>query len=74
MPLIKTMASWPIVLVSILGISTLTFIPYTALGRSLGFVALPSVFFLWLSLIILAYLALATLVKYLYIRIHQELL
>jgi len=74
LPFIQTMASWPILIVSALGIGTLTYIPFTAFGRSLGLMALPTVYFLWLGGIILVYMILATLMKYLYIKIHGELL
>ena len=43
-------------------------IPFTGFGRSLGMVALPAVFFEWLVFILLAYAALAQLVKTWFVR------
>jgi len=43
-------------------------IPFTAFGTSLGMVPLPGIFFVWLVFILLAYVALAQLVKTWFVR------
>lgn len=74
LPFIQSHASSSLTLMSFVGIGVLTVIPFTSLGRMLGFVALPSVFFLYLAGIVLAYMVLATVIKKAYIRRYGELL
>lgn len=73
-PFVQSRASVSLTLLSFLGIGILTVIPFTELGRILGFTALPPVFFLYLGLTILAYMVLVTIIKKSYIRRYGELL
>lgn len=73
-PFIQSHASAPLTLMSFAGIGILTIIPFTVLGRMIGFVALPSVFFIYLAGIVLAYMVLATIIKKAYVRRYGELL
>ena len=52
----------------------LTVIPFTALGKMLGFVALPTAYFAYLIPCILLYMVLATSIKKAYVRHFGELL
>ncbi|MBP1039986.1 magnesium-translocating P-type ATPase [Vagococcus sp. BWB3-3] len=73
-PFIQSRASFIVTTITFIGIGVGTILPSTALGAQLGMVALPTQFFFWLALTIVAYLALATLLKKIYIRRFGELL
>ncbi len=73
-PFIQSRASAPVTLLTFAGIAVLTIIPFTPLGTALGLAALPAVYFAWLALTILCYMALATMLKNLYVRRYGELL
>ncbi len=73
-PFIQSRASLPVIGLSFTGIAVLTTIPFTALGSAIGLAALPAVYFAWLALTIVCYMALATLLKKIYVRRYGELL
>jgi Mg2+-importing ATPase len=73
-PFIQSRASIPVVLLTFAGIAVLTAIPFTTFGAAIGFVALPPVFFAWLALTIVLYVALVTAFKTVFVRRHGELL
>ena len=73
-PFIQSHASAPVIVLTVLGIVTLTVIPFTPLGSMLGLAALPPVYFAWLAGTILCYMTLATLMKTLYVKRYGELL
>lgn len=73
-PFIQSRASAPVTLLTLTGIAVLTIIPFTALGRLLGFVALPALYFAYLIPCILLYMILATSLKKAYVRHYGELL
>lgn len=73
-PFIQSRASLPLTLLSAAGISLVTLIPFTVLGRSLGFSQLPFIYFAWLTIIVAAYVALTGIIKHLYIHKYGELL
>ncbi len=73
-PFIQSRASAPVVLLTFTGIVALTLIPFTAFGAKLGLAALPPVYFAWLALTVALYMALAQLLKNIYIRKYGELL
>jgi len=73
-PFIQSRASTPVVLLTFLGIGVLTIIPFTEVGKNLGFASLPSVYFMWLAITVVLYMVLVTIVKNLYIKKYQELL
>ena len=74
LPFIQSRASAPVTLLTFAGICIVTAIPYTSLGSALELTALPSVYFIWLAVIVLGYMALATVMKKIYIRRYGELL
>ena len=73
-PFIQSRASAPLTLLTFAGIAVATVLPYTGFGRMLGFVALPSTYFIFLGICIFLYMVLTTIVKKLYIRKYGELL
>ncbi|MPM99215.1 Magnesium-transporting ATPase, P-type 1 [bioreactor metagenome] len=73
-PFIQSRASAPVILFTFMGISVLTAIPFTPLGKILGLAAPPAVYFAWLALIVVCYMVLATILKTLYIKKYGELL
>lgn len=74
LPFIQSHASAPLTLMTFTGIGVLTIIPFTTLGRMLGFVALPTAYFAYLIPCILLYMVLATSLKKAYVRHYGELL
>ena len=74
LPFIQSRASAPLTLLTFTGIAVLTIIPFTALGRMLGFVALPATYFAYLIPCILLYMMLATSLKKAYVRHFGKLL
>lgn len=74
LPFIQSHASLPVMLLTMLGIAVVTLLPFTPLAAPLGLCALPPVYFAYLTLIVLGYMVLATLMKKLYIRKYHELL
>ena len=74
LPFIQSCASFPVVTLTFAGITVLTLIPFTGFGAAIGLAPLPAVYFAWLALTIVLYMALATLLKNLYVRRYGELL
>ena len=74
MPFIQSRASLPVVLLTFAGIAVLTAIPFTGFGAALGLAALPPVYFAWLALTVVLYMALTTVFKRIFIRRYGELL
>ncbi|MCQ5204162.1 hypothetical protein, partial [Mordavella massiliensis] len=62
------------ILLSTIGIALATLIPFTAVGRAIGFVALPDSYFWYLIPCVICYMLLATSIKKAYIRHYGELL
>lgn len=73
-PFLQSHASAPVTLLTFTGIGVLTVIPFTGFGSLLGFVALPSVYFVFLAGMIVLYMLLATSLKKAYIKHFGELL
>ena len=74
LPFIQSRASASLTLLTFAGIAVLTIIPFTAFGRDLGFISLPSAYFAYLIPCILLYMALATSLKKAYVRYYGDLL
>ncbi len=74
LPFIQSRASAQVMLLTMTGIAVLTVIPFTPLGKALGFVALPASYFAYLIPCILLYMVLATSLKKAYVRHYGELL
>jgi Mg2+-importing ATPase len=73
-PFLQSRASASLTLLTFTGIAVLTIIPFTAFGAKLGFVQLPQVYFAWLALTIVLYMALAQTFKLIFIKLYGELL
>lgn len=73
-PFIRSRASWQLSLLTSIGIAVGTVIPYTIVGRELGMMAMPGSFFLLLFVTVIAYMALVTALKKMFIRKYGELL
>lgn len=67
-PFIQSRASWPVMVMTVLGVMTGLFLPFSPLASSLGFVPLPASYFPWLIGVLLAYCTLTQLLKTVYIR------
>lgn len=73
-PFIQSRASLSVTLLTAAGTALITAIPYTPLGSLLGFYAPSPSFFALLAVTVIAYIALATAVKALYVKRYGELL
>lgn len=74
LPFIQSNASFVMTTITLIGIIVGTILPFTDFGAGLGLVGLPTAYWLWLAVTILAYLLLVTLVKHVYVKRYQELL
>ncbi len=74
LPFLQSRASASVTLLTMAGIVISTVIPFTILGTTLGFVALPPAYFLYLIPCILLYMLLATSLKKAYVRHYGEML
>lgn len=74
-PFIQSRASLSVTVLTFLGIGFLTAIPFIPrINESLGLLPLPGIYFVYLAGIVILYMALAQLMKYLYVRKYKELL
>lgn len=73
-PFIQSRASFSVVGLTFAGTILLTIIPFTALGAAIGLAPLPQIYFFWLALIVVCYMALATVFKKIYVNRYGELL
>ena len=62
-PLLKSRPSWPLWLTTLLVVMATVALPYSALGRLFGFVALPPLFLLCLAVILVLYILSAEMAK-----------
>ena len=73
-PFIQSNATFAMFVITTLGIIVGSVLPFTSFGAELGLTPLPGNYWLWLFATVIAYLALVTAVKKIYIRRFQELL
>ena len=73
-PFLQSRASVLLTLLTFLGIAVVTVIPFTGFGASIGLAPLPRIYFLYLALTLVLYMALVTFVKELYVKKYKELL
>lgn len=73
-PFIQSRASLSVMILSLVGIGTVTLIPFTPLGTMLGFASLHVFYFVLLVLTIICYMLLVTAIKKLYISKYGEML
>lgn len=74
LPFVQSRASLPVTSLTFAGIAVLTAIPFTPVGEIIGLAPLPAIFFAFLAGIVVAYFALTTLIKKLYVKRYGELL
>ncbi|HBM7263987.1 TPA: hypothetical protein LZA34_003127, partial [Enterococcus faecium] len=67
-------ATFAMLVITTLGIIVGSVLPFTGFGAELGLMPLPGNYWLWFFITVVAYLALVTAVKKIYIRRFQELL
>jgi len=67
-PILQSRATLPVLVLTITIMLAGIVLPFTALGHTLGLVALPGSYFLWLAAILLTYAVLTQIVKGWYIR------
>lgn len=71
-PFAQSRASYSVSMLSLLGIAFVTALPFTSLGGAIGFSALPTLYFVFLALVVLGYSLLVTMMKKAYIRRYGE--
>jgi Mg2+-importing ATPase len=67
-PFIESWASWPLILTSVIIVAVGAWLTVSPLAKTLGFVTLPSMYWLYLAIILLGYAILTQLVKTWFIR------
>jgi Mg2+-importing ATPase len=67
-PFVQSAASAPVLALTVAIIAIGIALPYTLLGRQLGMVELPPVYFAWLAATVAAYCVLTQVVKVMYMR------
>lgn len=73
-PFLKSNATFAMFSITTLGIAVGSILPFTGFGAELGLLPLPGTYWIWLIVTVLAYLALVTMVKKIYIKKFGELL
>ncbi|MDD2627679.1 MAG: magnesium-translocating P-type ATPase, partial [Clostridia bacterium] len=73
-PFIQSRSSRQLTLLTFAGIALLTIIPFTKFGLSIGLAPLPSIYFFYLTITIILYMGLATIIKNIYVKRYKELL
>lgn len=71
-PFVQSRAAAPVVTLTTIIMAVGILIPFTGLGASVGFTALPAAYFGWLALIVLSYVVLAQIVKTFYIKVNHS--
>lgn len=72
--LFESRPSYPVLIVTILGVSLLTTLIFTPIGRLIGLTSLPINYFLFLAVVVMLYLLLVTLAKKWYLKKYHEFL
>lgn len=72
--LLESKPSWPVILVTTLGICLFTILIFTPIGSLIGLTALPINYFLFLIIVVILYLFFITLAKKWYLKKYQEFL
>lgn len=73
-PFLQSRASLPVLIMTTAGIILGTVIPYSPFGTAMGMQPMPLMYFPWLILTLVMYMALATLLKTMYARRYGSLL
>ena len=67
-PFIQSRATWPVLALTTIIMVIGMVLPFSPLGVHMGLEPLPGIYFLWLAVIVGAYIALTQVVKQWYIR------
>lgn len=73
-PFLESRASFPLTALTFAGIIILTMIPFTTFGETIGLAPLPVIYFFYLVIITVLYMAFTTIIKRVYIKKYKELL
>lgn len=73
-PFLQSRASLPVTLLTFAGIGILTAVPFTPVGSAIGLAALPGFYFVFLCIIVVCYMLVATAAKRFYVKRYGELL
>jgi Mg2+-importing ATPase len=73
-PFIQSRASIQLTILTTLGITVGTIVPYTWLGEQLNMAQIPLLYFPWMCAIILAYMMMITVMKKVFVWRYGELL
>lgn len=74
LPFLQSRPSWQLTVMTLMGITVGTLLPYSAVAAPLGLMPLPPQYFILLILTVAAYMVLATVAKHFFIRKFDELL
>lgn len=74
LPFVQSCPSAPVICITLAGIITFTAITMTSGAQWFGLTKLPPEYFVFLLVVVLAYMMLTTVVKYLYQKKYQELI
>ncbi len=73
-PFLQSHSSFPVMSLTTMGIVILTLIPFTGLGKEIGLHPLNATFFIFLGVVVIAYMALVQVMKNYYVKREGELL
>ena len=73
-PFLQSNASFPVTVLTFVGIIVLTWIPFTNFAYALGLSPLPGIYFMYLLITVVGYMLVVTVIKKLYINKYKELL
>lgn len=73
-PFIQSNASKPVLITTIIGIILFTGLIFTPFANNLGLIQLPSLYFIYLFVIVILYMLLISFAKYFYIAKYKELI
>lgn len=74
LPFVKSRPALPVLIVTVFGLFILTALTFTELGKWIGFVQLPPVYFAFLAGVVLLYLIIVTVAKTYYVKKYHELI
>lgn len=71
-PFLQSTASLPVLLSTTIAIAIGCWLPFSPFSEALGFIRLPGSYWLWLAATMIGYIALAQIVKTLYVRRYKR--
>lgn len=67
-PFVQSKPGKPVIIITVMGIVLYTILPITVFGRMLGLCKMPPIYYVFLVLVVTAYLLVVTIAKTIYIR------